>query len=90
MNGFVIFRGSTAIFEEHPSAAKWPYVMTQRKQLVAGGVLIEKDGVLVFTKDVEFSSPSAAAAVIHGDSANGLTAWKTEDGKTLKQLDEQA
>jgi hypothetical protein len=52
--------------------------------------LIGKDGFLVFTKDAEFSSPSAAAAVIHGGSANGLTAWKTEGGKSLKQLDEQA
>jgi hypothetical protein len=37
----------------------------------------------------EFSSPSAAAAVIHGGSANALIAWKTDDGKSLKQLDEQ-
>ena len=49
-----------------------------------------KDGFLTFTKDVEFMSPSAAAVVIHGGSANGLTAWKAADGKTLKQLDEQA
>jgi hypothetical protein len=45
--------------------------------------------LLVFTKDAEFSSPSAAAAVVHGGKANGLIAWKTKDGKTLKQLDEQ-
>jgi hypothetical protein len=51
---------------------------------------LDKDDFLVFTKDAEFSSPSAAAAVIHGGSANGLTAWKTEEGKSLKQLDEQA
>ena len=68
----------------------YPYVVAQRKQLIADGTLIDKDGFLVFTKDAEFSSPSAAAAVIHGGSANGLTAWKTEDGKSLKQLDEQA
>jgi len=43
-----------------------------------------------FTKDVEFSSPSAAAVVVPGGSANGLTAWRTKDGKTLKQLDEQS
>ena len=49
---------------------------------------LDKDGFLVFTKDAEFSSPSAAA-VIHGGSANGLTAWKTEGGKLLKRLDEQ-
>jgi Domain of unknown function (DUF4357) len=57
-------------------------------QLIAEGTLREKDGFLVFTKDTEFTSPSGAAAVVHGGSANGLTAWKTQDGKTLKQLDE--
>jgi hypothetical protein len=52
--------------------------------------LIKKGGFWVFTKDAEFSSPSAAAAVIHGGSANGLIVWKAQDGKSLKQLDEQA
>jgi hypothetical protein len=89
-NGFVVFLGSTAVLEERPSAESYPYVLVQRKKLTADGTLIEKDGFLVFTKDAEFSSPSAAAVVIHGGSANGLTAWKSEDGKSLKQLDEQA
>ncbi len=89
-NGFVIFHGSTAVLAERPGAERYPYVIAQRKQLIADGTLIEKDGYLVFTKDVEFSSPSSAAVIIHGGSANGLTAWKTEDGKSLKQLDEQA
>lgn len=88
-NGFVVMHGSTAVVQERPSAETYPYVVAQRKQLVADGTLIEKDGFLVFTRDTEFSSPSAAAAVIHGGSANGLIAWKTMDGKTLKQLDEQ-
>jgi hypothetical protein len=89
-NGFVVIRGSTAVLEERPSAESYPYVVAQRKQLIADGTLVEKAGFLVFTRDAEFSSPSAAAVVIHGGSANGLTAWKAEDGKSLKQLDEQA
>lgn len=89
-NGFVIFQGSTAVLEDRPSAENYPYVVAQRKQLIADGMLIEKDGLLYFTKDAEFSSPSAAAVAVHGGSANGLTAWKTKDGKSLKQLDEQA
>lgn len=89
-NGFVVLKGSTAVSEERPSVESYPYVVAQRRQLVADGTIINKDGFLVFTKDAEFSSPSAAAAVIHGGSANGLTAWKTEGGKSLKQLDEQA
>jgi hypothetical protein len=89
-SGFVIFKGSTAVLEERPSAENYPYVTAQRKQIIAEGVLTEKAGFLVFTRDAEFSSPSAAAAVIHGGSANGLIAWRTEGGKSLKQLDEQA
>jgi hypothetical protein len=88
--GFVVFRASTAVLEERPSAENYPYVVAQRKQLIADGTLISRDGFLVFTKDAEFTSPSAAAVVIHGGSANGLIAWKTEKGKTLKELDEQA
>jgi hypothetical protein len=89
-NGFVVFQESTAVLKERPAAESYPSVLTQRKQLIADGTLVEKGGFFVFMKDAEFSSPSAAAAVIHGGSANGLIAWKTEDGRTLKQLDEQA
>ncbi len=89
-NGFVVFHGSTAVLEDRPSAEDYPWTLVQRKQLTTDGTLVEKSGFLTFTKDVEFSSPSAAAVVIHGGSANGLTAWKTENGTTLKQLDEQA
>jgi hypothetical protein len=89
-NGFVVFQDSTCVLGERPSAESYPYVVAQRKQLVADGTLIEKDGFLTFTKDSEFNSPSAAAVAIHGGSANGLTAWKTKDGTSLKQLDEQA
>ena len=89
-NGFVVFHGSTAVLEERPSAESYPYVLVQRKKLVADGTLVDSGGFLSFTKDAEFSSPSAAAVVIHGGSANGLTAWKTEDGTSLKQLDERA
>jgi hypothetical protein len=89
-NGFVIFHGSTAVLEERPSAESYPYVVAERNRLITDGTLIESDGFLVFSKDAEFSSPSSAAVVIHGGSANGLTAWKTKDGKSLKQLDAQA
>ena len=88
-NGFVVFQGSTAVLDERPSAESYPYVVAQRKQLLVDGTLVKKDGFLCFTKDSEFTSPSMAAAVLHGGSANGLTAWKTKDGKSLKQLDEQ-
>ncbi len=89
-NGFVVFHGSTAVLEQRPSADNYPYLVAQRKQLISDRTLVEKDGFLVFARDVEFSSPSAAAVVVHGGSANGLIAWKTKEGRSLKQLDEQA
>ena len=36
--------------------------------------------------DVLFKSPSTAANFVTGGSTNGLTAWKTEDGKSLKDV----
>ena|ERR1700722_13447858 len=88
--GFVILRGSSAVVEQRESAETRPNVVARRNQLISDGTLVEKDGFLFFTKDTEFPSPSAAAAVIHGGSANGLTAWKAADGRTLKQLNERA
>jgi len=89
-DGFVVLQGSTAMSELRPSGAKFPYVVAKRERLIADGTLIEQNGLLLFTKDAEFNSPSSAAAVIYGGSANGLIAWKAQDGRTLKQLDEEA
>ncbi|MDC8448458.1 MAG: GIY-YIG nuclease family protein [Nitrospira sp.] len=88
-DGFVVLQGSTAVIEQRNSAKKYPYLLTLRNQLIESGTLVPKDGFFEFTKDTEFSSPSAAAAVIEGGSANGLIEWRTEDGKVLKDLDEQ-
>lgn len=89
-DGFVVLQGSTAVLQERKSANKWPYVLALRRKLIADGTLVEKDGFYLFTKDSEFTSPSAAAAVVEGGSANGLIEWRTKDGKVLKELDEQA
>lgn len=86
-SGFVIFKGSQAVLADRPSAAiQHPFVVTLRQKLVAGGVLVEDNGNYLFTKDTEFTSPSSAAAVVHGGGANGLTAWKNPQGQTLKSL----
>ncbi len=90
-DGFVVFSGATAVLKERPSAQqRHPFVVELRKRLLAEGVLVEEGGFLKFKKDREFSSPSAAAAVIHGGGANGLTEWRTKDGTTLKELEERS
>jgi len=85
-NGIVVLAGSEAVIKERSSAKKWPSVMTQRNKLIEDGGLIQEGDKYVFAKDTEFSSPSSAAAVIHGGSANGLTAWVNGNGKSLKEL----
>jgi len=84
-NGFLVLKGSEAVLQERPSSEKWPWPKDMRQELKAKGALVEENDRLVFARDVEFSSPSAAAAVVHGGHANGLIAWKTRDGKTLKE-----
>jgi hypothetical protein len=52
-------------------------------QLVTDGVLAPTEGKgCIFTKDHAFSSPSAAAAVVSGRSANGRISWFIEGSKT--------
>ena len=43
------------------------------------------DGIL--QEDVLFSSPSYAAMFVIGKSANGLTSWKDENGRSLKNIE---
>lgn len=88
-NGLVVLSGSEAVLQERDSASKYPSVMARRRELIEDGVLSQQDDKYVFSADVEFSSPSAAAAVIHGGSANGLVSWRDASGKTLKELEEE-
>ncbi len=88
-NGFVILKGSEAVLEERPSTQKYQYAANLRATLRSDGIVEVKENRLVFLADHEFSSPSAAAAVIHGGQANGLTAWKDSKGISLKQKEEK-
>jgi len=71
----IILAGSQARAEEAPSLAS--NVRTYREQLRRAGKLgpPDMDGVLRFTEDVAFTSPSAAAQAVMGTSRNGRTDW---------------
>lgn len=84
-NGMIVLKGSQAVLQVRDSASKYPSVLVQRNKLIEEGVLTEHNDAS-FGKDVEFSSPSAAAATVHGGSANGLTSWVNSSGIQLKQL----
>ena len=88
-NGFVVLKGSEAVLAERPSTQKYQYAANLRAALRSDGIVREQGDRLVFLADHEFSSPSAAAAVIHGGQANGLTAWKDSKGISIKQKEEK-
>jgi hypothetical protein len=85
-DGMVVLKGSTAAGSEAPST---PEPVTRLRQLLAAdGVLVPQNGNLVFARDHLFSSPSAAAGVVLGRSANGWVEWKDSSGHTLKDNEE--
>lgn len=86
-NGIVVLKDSQAAPSLRPSAASYPWIVNSRDQLLKDGILASSKQALVFQQDYEFSSPSAAAAIVHGGTANGRTAWKNEKGQTLKELE---
>ena len=87
-NGFTVFKGSTAVKDFQKAtytSGKW--IIKLPDQLVQTGGLVLQGGFYVFAKDIEFASPSAAAAVVMGGSAQGPAVWKNADGKSLKDLE---
>jgi hypothetical protein len=87
-DGFVVKSGSTAVVQTVESVPA--HTLALRQELLASGILKQKDeGFYQLTQDYEFSSPSAAAAVLIGATVNGRDWWKTSDGTTLKQLQEK-
>ncbi|WP_229714716.1 GIY-YIG nuclease family protein [Galliscardovia ingluviei] len=80
--GFVVLSGSK-ISQELVKSTPDNVVGLREKNAANIGV----DGVL--KKDLLFASPSTAACFVGGASLSGKTAWKTKEGITLKQLEEQ-
>lgn len=89
-NGFVVTAGSQAVLETVPSMAEHVRGMYDlRLDLIKNGVMIPEGDHYMFAQDYAFSSPSTAAAVVLGRSANGRVEWKDAAGRTLKWLQEQ-
>lgn len=75
--GFVVLQGSHIAAEDDDTI---PAVLKEQRRKVS-----VVDGVL--QEDVLFSSPSYAAMFVIGKSANGLTSWKDENGRSLKEIE---
>ena len=77
--GFVVLQGSHIASVDDNTI---PAVIKERRKKAN----IDENGIL--QEDMLFTSPSYAAMFVIGKSANGLTSWKTSNGKTLKSLEE--
>ena len=76
--GFVVLKGS--------------HIETIDSDSIPTGIKISRakaqiDDIGILHEDVLFNSPSYAAAFVIGGHANGLTEWKTADGRSLKEIE---
>lgn len=82
-SGFVVLAGSQVAKDFVPSAHR--YLQTLRAALQERGVIVANGDGLKVAQDYTFDSPSTAAGVLMGRSANGRELWKDEEGRTLKE-----
>ena len=83
--GFLVLAGSTARKEVTPTLQVGYRI--RRDQLLSDGKLADaaEPDRYVFTSDVMFPSPSAAASVVAGRSASGPQEWRVAGkGRTYK------
>lgn len=79
-DGFVIYKGSRIRTTTAPSCPK--HAKKARDQHAEN---IAEDGIL--QSDILLRSPAEAACFVTGISINARDAWKTSDGKTLKDIE---
>lgn len=84
--GFVVRSGSRAVQTTVPSCHA--YLVELRESLIEQGVLIPDQDGYKLAQDYTFNSPSTAAGVLLGRSANGRVEWKDAKGRTLKGIQE--
>lgn len=87
--GFVSAGGFTVLKDSVISDHIVPSLETSGKTYYILRNKLELDGTIsdrIFTRNYEFSAPSAASAVILGHTSNGNIDWKTADGTKLRDL----
>jgi hypothetical protein len=83
-DGFVVLAGSVARVDMTDSASA--SLRGQREELIDSGAIAIDGSSMKFHRDTVFASPSTAASVVCGGSANGWIEWKDDRGQTLDQV----
>ena len=81
--GFVVLKGATVNEKVSVKSLSAGMVKLREKYLKEGKV-----ENLVTTEDLLFSSSSAAADFVLGYSVSGPRTWKTKDGRSLKEIED--
>lgn len=84
-DGFLVLKGSRVATTVVSSYNK--YLINLRESMIKSGTI---NSSFEFTKDQIFTSPSLAAAIVMGRNANGQIEWKTEDHKTIRQIEAES
>jgi hypothetical protein len=85
-DGFIVLKDSKARLKLVDSVVGTA-LERSRQKLIDDGVLVEQGGMLVFTRDYAFGSPSMAAAIVTARTANGWITWVAPDGRTLDDVE---
>ncbi len=80
-DGVQVLKGSVVASDLAPSATET--IRNKISKLRDLGII---DSSNQFPKDYTFKSPSMAASVVQGRNANGLTDWKNQNGKSIKEV----
>lgn len=81
--GFLVVKNSKIAIDTTPSMPD--SLIKMRMRLINKGI-ISSD--FIFLTDYIFTSPSVAASIVMGRSANGRTEWKTADNRNIKDIEE--
>ena len=84
--GFVILQGSHVVGDAELTPTCTDRVKAERQTLKDQGILLPAGKAYVFTQDHAFNSPSLAAGIVYGGTANGRTLWKDDQGRSLNDL----
>lgn len=82
--GFVVLKDSKIATTVVPSYSE--RLHAKRNFLIQSNEIEIIDGEYVVMQDILFSSPSAAADLVTGRSANGLTEWKNINQQSIRDL----
>lgn len=86
--GFVLKKGSQ--FSKSNTDSISGKLIKLKERLLYEGALKDEGKAFVATRDILMTSPSYAAAIVAGTSRSGPQSWKAKNGKTMKQIEDEA